>query len=160
MNPYTKEMATYINSKESICIFSYNSRGFSENKQDICKMIMLHSNNPILCNQDKFVLQCNRFKIKQCLPNARIFCKKAVKDSLEGQPKNGMFITVPHEIGGLVTDASPNHWRVQSIVLKAGINRTLIINSYFPTDPRTADFDTAELQTTLSSILPWSDKTG
>ena len=154
MNPYTKEMVTYINSKESICIFSYNFRGFSEDKQDICKMVMLNSNNhfPILCNQENLLLQGNRFKIKQCLPNAIIFCKKAVKDSLEGRPKNEMFIAVPHEIGGLVTDASPNHWRVQAIVLKAGINRTLIINSYFPANPRTVNFDSTELQTTPSAI--------
>ena len=90
-------------------------------------MLLLNSNNhfPILCNQENVLLQGNRFKIKKCLPNTRIFGKKAVKDSLEGRPKNGMFIAVPHEIGG---DASPNHWRVQAIVLKAGIHRNLIIN--------------------------------
>ena len=48
-------------------------------------MLMLNSNNhfPILCNQEHFLLQGNRLKIKQCLPNARIFCKKAVEDFLE-----------------------------------------------------------------------------
>ena len=145
---------TYINTKDSICIFSYNSRGFSEDKQDTCKLLMLNSTNhyPILCNQENFLLQGNRLKIKQCLPNARIFYKKAIKDSLEGRPKNGMFIAVPDEIKEHATDVSPKHWRVQAIILKTYNNRILIINSYFPTDPRTVDFDTTELQTTLSAI--------
>ena len=145
---------TYTNSKDSICIFSYNSRGFSEDKQNICNLLMLNSNNhyPILCNQENFLLEGNRYKIKQCLPNARIFYKKAIKNSLEGRPMNGMFIAVANDITENVLDVSPNHWRVQAIALKANNNRILIINTYFPTDPRTADFDTTELQTTLSAI--------
>ena len=62
-----------------------------------------------------------------------------------------MFIAVANEIKEYVSDVSPKYWRVQTIILKA-YNRILIINSYFPTDPRTEDFDTAELQTTLSAI--------
>ena len=62
---------------------------------------------------------------------------------------NGMFIAVANDITENVLDVSPNHWRVQAITLKANNNRTLIINTYFPTDPRTADFDATELQTTL-----------
>ena len=63
-----------------------------------------------------------------------------------------MFIAVAKDITENVLDVSPNHWRVQAITLKANNNRILIINTYFPTDPRTADFDTTELQTTLSAI--------
>ena len=115
---------------------------------------MLNSNNhyPILCNQENFLLEGNRYKIKQCLPNARIFYEKAIKNSLEGRPMNGMFIAVANDITENVLDVSPNHWRVQAITLKANNNRILIINTYFPIDPRTADFDTTELQTTLSAI--------
>ena len=65
---------------------------------------------------------------------------------------NGMFIAVANDITENVLDVSPNHWRVQTITLKANNNRILIINTYFPTDPRTADFDITELQTTLSAI--------
>ena len=123
---------TYTNSKDSICIFSYNSRGFSEDKQNICNLIMLNSNNhyPILCNQENFLLEGNRYKIKQCLPNARIFYKKAIKNSLEGRPMNGMFIAVANDITENVLNVSPNHWRVQAIALKANNNRILIINIF------------------------------
>ena len=108
---------------------------------------------PIICNQENFLLRGNGYKIKQCLPNARIIFKKAMKDNMDcGRPKNGMFIAVPEEIKELVTDISPNHWRIQAVILQTVNNRILIINSYFPTDPKIADFDESELLTTLSTI--------
>ena len=65
-----------------LCIFSYNSRGFAEEKQDICKSLMTKSDKyyPILCNQENFLLKGNNYKVKQCLPDARIIFKKAEKD--------------------------------------------------------------------------------
>ena len=41
---------TYTNGK--ICIFSFNSRGLSNEKQDICKILMTQTEDyhPILCN--------------------------------------------------------------------------------------------------------------
>ena len=63
-----------------------------------------------------------------------------------------MFIAVPNEIKELVVDVSPNHWRVQAITLQTPSNGLLIINSYFPNDPKTSEFDTSELLTTLSAI--------
>ena len=72
----------------------------------------------ILCNQENFLLKGNSYKIKQCLPNARIIFKPAEKDSLDGRPKNGMFISIPREITEYVDDVSPNHWRVQAILLR------------------------------------------
>ena len=71
---------------------------------------------------------------------------------MDGRPKNGMFIVVPDEIKELVVDVSPNHWRVQAITLQSPSNRLLIINSYFPNDPKISEFDTSELLTTLSAI--------
>ena len=106
----------------------------------------------ILCNQENFLLKGNSYKIKQCLPNARIIFKPAEKDSLDGRPKNGMFISIPREITEYVDDVSPNHWRVQAILLKTPKNKILIINSYFPTDPRVNSFDASDLLSTLSAI--------
>ena len=62
---------------------------------------------------------------------------------MDGRPKNGMFIAVPDEIKEQEVDVSPNHWRVQAITLQAPSNRLLIINSYFPNDPKTSEFDTS-----------------
>lgn len=150
---YLSKMAN--TNKNTLCIFSYNSRGFSEEKRDLCKTLMIQSENyiPILCNQENFLLQGNGYKIEQCLPNYRIFFKKAEKNSLNGgRPKNGMFITVPKKCKECVKEIRTNHWRLQAITLTSPSNRILILNSYFPTDPKVSDFDTSDLLSTLSAI--------
>ena len=141
-------------SKDVVCLFSYNSRGFTEDKQEICRLLFADNNRyfPILCGQETFLLKGNSYKISQCLPGARIIFKKAVKESFEGRPKNGMFIAIPREFSELVQDVSPPHWRIQAIVLTTSKSRMLVINSYFPTDPRVADFDTTDLRSTLAAI--------
>ena len=147
-------MNTYTKDKDGICIFSYNSRGFTDDKQDVCKLLFADIENyyPILCNQENFLLKGNNYKVKQSLPNARVIFKEAMKDSFEGSPKNGMFMAIPLEIKELVRDVSPPHWRVQAIVLSSPANKVLIINSYFPTDPKVGDFDTTDLFSTLAAI--------
>ena len=78
---------TYNQGKDSICIYSYNSRRFSEDKQDVCKILFVDTEKyyPILCNQENFLLKGYNYKIKQCLPNARVIFKEAFKDSFEGR---------------------------------------------------------------------------
>ena len=65
---------TYNQGKDSICIYSYNFGGFSEDKQDVCKILFVDTEKyyPILCNQENFLLKGNNYKITQCLPNARV----------------------------------------------------------------------------------------
>ena len=147
-------MAVNMYTKGEICIFSYNSRGFSIEKQDICKILITQTKDYylILCNQENFLLQGNRYLAKKCLPDARLFFKKAVKDNMDGRPKNGMFIAIPNVIKQQVKDVSPAHWRVQATILSTSRNRILLINSYFPTDPKTATSDTSDLHFTLSAI--------
>ena len=104
--------------KRKICLFSYNTRGFSDEKQDVCKNLMIESKGyfPILCNQENFLLRANSYKVDKCLPDAKIYFKPAVKNSLNGgRAKNGMFIAIPKELKGSAKDVSPNHWRVQAI---------------------------------------------
>ena len=72
---------------------------------------------PIVCNQENFVLKGNSNKVSQCLPNAKVIFKHAIKESFEGRPKNGMFVAVPIELKELSQDVSPHHWRVQAVVL-------------------------------------------
>ena len=108
---------------------------------------------PILCNQENFILNANRYKIKQCLDNEHIIFKPAVKNTHDnGRPKNGMFIAVPLAIKEKVTDVSPHHWRVQAVILHTQNNRILLVNTYFPTDPKVQAFDMTDLFTTLSAI--------
>ena len=60
-------MAVNMYTKGKICIFSYNSRGFSIEKQDICKILMTQTKDyyPILCNQENLLLQGNRYLAKK-----------------------------------------------------------------------------------------------
>ena len=152
MDPYINN---FKQTGKSICIYSYNSRGFAEEKQDLCKILMSSTGctYPILCNQENFLLQANGYKIKKCLPGAHIIFKEAFKSSHDnGRPKNGMFIAIPAAIKEFVTDISPNHWRVQAVIVHTESNKIMIINSYFPTDSRVSEFDSSELLTVLSTI--------
>ena len=150
-------MNTYTRNQEgkSLCIYSYNSRGFAQDKQDLCKLLMSTSGNtyPVLCNQENFLLRSNGYKIKQCLSGAHVIFKEAIKDTHDnGRPKNGMFVAVPAVMKEYVEDISPNHWRVQAVLVRTVDNSIMIINTYFPTDPKSTDFDSSELMTTLSAI--------
>ena len=144
--------STYTN--KDICFYSFNSRGFHEDKQDICKVLTLKndSNLPILCNQENFLLQNNGYKVKQCLTDSHIFFKKAVMESTYGRPKNGMFIAVPKEIKTNVKDISTTHWRTQAVIVHTLECDILVINSYFPTYPKMQNFDAADLLSTLDVI--------
>ena len=58
----------------TLCIFSYNSRGFNITKQDAIQTLLSISGNslPIICNQENFLLEANEYKIRQCLPDHHI----------------------------------------------------------------------------------------
>ena len=108
--PYDSKEDTqkmHTDSKD-ICVYSFNSRGFDEDKKDILKMISLKnkSNHPIICNQENFLLLNNRYKVKQALSNYHVIFKQAVMDSTHGRPKNGMFIAIPLELKEQVIDVS------------------------------------------------------
>ena len=122
-------------------------------KQDMCKLLMLKNKHsiPVLCTQEHFLLKSNSYKVKQALPDCRVFFKNAVMETNQGRPRNGMFIAVPKEIEEHVLDVSPHHWRIQAVIINA-LNKILVINSYFPTDPRTHVFDTADLLSTLGVV--------
>ena len=49
-------------------------------------------------------------------------------------------------------NVSPAFWRTQAITLKIGSSKILLINSYFPTDPGTVNFEENELIETLHSV--------
>ena len=84
--------------------------------------------------------------IDQCLPRFQMILNPAVKNSHDkGRPKSGMFITIPQSIKNCVSDVSPGFWRVQAATIKFGNRTTLLINSYFPTDPRRPGADESEL---------------
>ena len=138
-------------------VMSYNSRGFGVQKQMMCKFLtsesVVRDKIPILCNQENFMLKSNSYKICQTLQGFHVFVKPAVKNSHDrGRPKGGLFIAVPDQMKNKIIDVSPNFWRLQAVIIKNSGSNVLLINSYFPVDPRTQNFDAAELLETLEFI--------
>ena len=107
---------------------------------------------PILCNQENFIIRGNSYLIEKALSNCHIVFKPSVKEHIEGRPKNGMFIAVTDSIKDKIRDISPPNWRLQAILIEFDNVRFLVINLYFPTDPRTIAFDEGPLQEVLLSI--------
>ena len=140
---------------EKLCVISYNSRGFSIEKRQFCTFLISEAfagnSLPILCNQENFVLRGNSYIFNQTFPDFYTLPKPAVKETMErGRPKGGLFISVPHVLKDFISDISPSHWRIQAAILTTSFAKILIINSYFPVDPRNGDTD--ELIETLEVI--------
>ena len=79
-----------------VCIISYNSRGFNGCKRDfIGRIPLLAGCDAIIFNQENFLLKNNGYMARNALPQHHLIIKPAIKNGLEGRPKNGMFIAVP-----------------------------------------------------------------
>ena len=140
-----------------MCLISYNSRGFSKQKDEFCNFLLTPCFNgnklTILCNQENFVLKGNSYKIRKALPGFFTMIKPAVKTSHDkGRPEGGLFIAVPDYIKNEVKDVSPSFWRIQAMIITIKSSRILLINSYFPTDPGSVVFDGSDLLETLQSV--------
>ena len=146
-----------ISDYDKLCFLSYNSRGLSSLKKSFIKYLVspevVGSNLPIICSQETFLLRENSYKITQSLPGFQLIINPAVKNSHDmGRPRNGMFVGFPESIRNQVRDVSPGFWRLQAVIINLGGVYILLINSYFPTDPRRPNADHTELLETLSHI--------
>ena len=137
-----------------LCIFSCNSRGFNLDKKVFCHNLIMSSgcNLTVLCNQGNFLLKANGYIIKQALPDFYILFKPALKECLEGRPRNGMFIAMPNIIKENVTDISPDHWRVQAALVQNKNSNIMIVNSYFPQDSKSPIHIDPELEEVIAVI--------
>ena len=138
-------------------MLSYNSRGFCASKQEFCRYIsskeVVGNAIPLICNQENFILKGNSSKIVNALPGFYSVIKPAIISSSEkGRSRNGMFIAMPHQFRNQIVDISPCNWRVQAILLQLSSVKILIINSYFPVDPKNNNADYDELLETLQCI--------
>ena len=147
---------TFSNNQTKLCIYSYNSRGFSAEKQNFCYKLFDNTGDylPILCNQENFLYKSCRYKVQQALPNAFIYFKEAHKKLglSGGRPQNGMFIAIDKSLKNLTTNISPQRWRVQAIKIKFEDTSLLIVNTYFPSDDQTLNFDAYVLNEVLEEI--------
>ena len=116
---------------DKVCVYSHNSRGFSDIKKDFCRLLLSNiitgDKLPILCNQENFILRENSYKVIQALPNFQVIINPAIKNNLDhGRPCNSMFIAFPDTIKNQVTDVSPSFWRLQAIKIKF-VSSTLLL---------------------------------
>ena len=140
-----------------LCVVLYNSRGFGSLKQEYCRHLTSSATVgnliPILCNQEHFILRGNSYKISQALSNSHLIIKPAVKDShSRGRARGGLFIAVPDYFKNNIQDVSPTFWRLQAALIKTEGSSILLINSYFPVDPRTVNIDEDELNEVFENI--------
>ena len=143
--------------RTKVCFLSYNSRGFSSLKTDFMKYMtsqeVVGDKLPILCNQENFILRDNSYRVTNALPGFQFIINPAVKNTHDkGRPKNGMFVAFPEHIKNMVSDVSPGFWRIQAVKFTFSNSTTLLINSYFPTDPRRPDADQSDLLETITHI--------
>ncbi len=150
---YEKENKDIKN--KNIRIYSYNSRGFDMIKQRFCLELMEVEEPvvPVICNQENFVLKGNSHLIRKALKNFHVYIKPAKKDKLEGRPINGMFIALPKIMRQKSKDVSPTNDRIQAVLLETKDGYLMIINVYFPPDPKTTKYNSdSELEDLLLTI--------
>ena len=82
-----------------------------------------------------------------------VFIKPASKDQFEGRPVNGMFVAIPKFLRNKAKDVSPNHNRMQAVLLETDESVVMIVNVYFPPDPKTKAYSmNSDLEDVLATI--------
>ena len=144
-------------SKADICIYSYNSRGSSEEKLDFISDFIDISRNqiPIFCIQEHFLLRNNLYKLTKYFRNSSVLSVPAFKDfniQEKGRPKGGLSIIIPKKMRKFTKILKCDSWRIQPILLSMNNVKYLIINTYFPTDSKGENDDCHELEYCLNEI--------
>ena len=145
------------NTNQTICLYSYNSRGSSDEKLDFIKDILeipsVHT--PIFCIQEHFLLRNNIYKLSKAFGNYSVLAKPAYKNFQvqdSGRPMGGLATIIPKYLRKHTTVLSNQSWRIQPLTINLQRKTYLIINTYFPTDPRRVGGENVELENTLAEI--------
>ena len=66
-----------------------------------------------------------------------------------------MFVAIPAKFQGKIKYVSPDFYRIQAVKIKFRTSSCLLVNSYFPCDPRNRQEDTELLETiqAIRSVL-------
>ena len=115
-------------------------------------------NIDIFCLQEHFHLRQNVSKVQNELSNYDSFIIPAIKSSdhiSTGRPSGGLCIFWRRALNNVIKIIKhPDSTRVQAIDF---LGKYLIINTYFPTDPRTPNFDDFILLKCLQDIKWYFD---
>ena len=145
------------NTTSHICIYSYNSRGSNENKLEFIKDIIEipQRNIPIFCLQEHFLLRNNVYKLSKAFKNYAVLAKPAYKNFKvqdKGRPMGGLATIIPKGWRKNTTILKSQSWRIQPLLIKVNMKSFLVLNSYFPTDPRTMGGENIELENVLAEL--------
>ena len=146
--------------KEALCISSVNTTGFGIGVQNYLTTLSLFSN--ILCIQEHFLLDgkfkthSNTDKMRKLFNNKYdMFIIPAHKDESQvskGRGKGGLATLWAKSLTKYVSHVKTDSYRIQATKFDLPSGSLLIVNSYFPCDPRVNDFNEEELLCVLLEI--------
>ena len=142
-----------------LCVTSYNSTGFGQDKIDFIRTLLLFSD--IFCIQEHFLLSStdrkhsNTSKLRQAFgDDFDMYPVPAVKNNdivSRGRGKGGLCTMWKKGLTKYVSKINSNNYRVHATRFPFPSTNLLIINSYCMCDPQT-DFDDTELYDLLAEI--------
>ena len=134
---------------------SYNSTGWNIFKADFVNTLLLTFSLQFLAIQEHFRLKENLSEL-DCFKDYDVFSIPAFKDidsGPYGRPSGGLSLIYSHDVSQFVTRLTcPNSFRVQGLKINFPGENFLVINTYFPNDPRSNNINENELLDTLNSI--------
>ena len=145
---------------DNVCFCSYNSTGFGSSAQNYISSLLVFSD--ILCIQEHFLLDSkdkkhsNTNQLKNKLGAEHdMYIVPAVKNNSEisrGRGKGGLATIWRRSLTKYVSKIACDNFRLQATSFSFPSGSVLVINTYFPCDPKTEGFDDTELLTLLADI--------
>ena len=143
-----------------LCITSFNTTGFGIGVQNYLTTLSLFSN--ILCIQEHFLLDgknknhSNTNKIRKLLNHKYdMFIIPAFKDDSQvskGRGKGGLATLWDKGLTKYVSQVKTVSFRIQATKFDLPSGSLLVVNTYFPCDPRVNNFNEEELLSVLLEI--------
>ena len=144
-----------ISANKQLSMLSYNPTGWGNVKIDLINTLLITHSILICAVQEHFQLQSNLYKL-DCFENYAVFSIPARKNDNvvnKGRPSGGLALIYHQKLGKIASPLKvPGSHRVQGLKLAIPDYPMLLINVYFPNDPRTIDFNDTELLQTLEDI--------
>ena len=147
-------------SQETICISSFNSTGFGIGVQTFLTTLSIFSN--ILCIQEHFLLDgktknhSNTNKLRKLFNDKYdMYIVPAHKENTQvsrGRGKGGLATLWDKGLTKYVSQIKCSNFRLQVTRFEFPSGSLLLLNTYFPCDPRVNNFNEEELLSLLSEI--------
>ena len=108
-----------------------------------------------MCLQEHFLLRNNLGKLSKYFNKYSVLAKPTFKDfsnQTRGRPKGGLAVIIPKQFRKFIKIIECDSWRIQPLILTIKDMKLLLINVYFPTDPKNIHGENLELENCLAKI--------